>query len=193
MRAVPDASNKVCARRAAPEQSPQLYLATSDANVNEWSCPGPEPVDSEYPEDELAGDDAVAAGDVGANLLFEIWDSQQRKMRIRVLNVVPLKRWVHIALTTTDGSNFRPTWQVYVDGALVHEETNGHMPLKSHTVKNYIGRSNWEAVTANQLNGDERFRGALFDFRLYRAPMSKEKIARTVAWGLERLDRTPVS
>ncbi len=155
---------------------------TSDANVNEWECPGPEPVDSTYPEDEVATE-----VDPTANLLFEIWDTQQRKMRIRVLNAIPLKRWVQIALTTTDNTAFRPTWRVYIDGKMVFEEPDGHMPLRSYTTMNYIGRSNWEGESSQYQDADERFRGALFDFRLYRQPMSASKVTRTVQWGRQKL------
>jgi hypothetical protein len=184
LRSRPNASNAVCAARAAPETTPQIYMATSDANVDFWSCPGPEPVDSTYPEDELDGEDVEPT----ANLLFEIWDSQQRKMRIRVLDVIPLKKWVHIALTTTDGTSIRPTWHVYVNGSRVHEEIDGHLGQKSYTASNYIGRSNWEGVSSQYEDADERFRGAMFDFRMYRAPMSAAKITRTVTWGREKLD-----
>jgi hypothetical protein len=179
----PTDQNAVCAARAPPETTPQNYLTTSDANVDFWNCPSPEPVDSTYPEDEGTAEDVEPT----ANLLFEIWDTQQRKMRIRVLNAIPLKRWVHIALTTTDATSIRPTWQVFIDGAKVYEESDGHVPLKSYLTRNYIGRSNWEGVTTQYEDADERFRGALFDFRLYRTPMNGSKINRTVMWGREKL------
>jgi len=178
----PTDQNTVCSAKSATEVSPQLYLTSTDANVDMWSCPGPEPVATTYPDDEKD-----VELEPKANLLFEIWDTQQRKMRIRVLDAIPRKRWVHIALTTTDGSSFRPTWQVYIDGAKVMEEPDGHMPLASYVTENYIGRSNWEGESSQYQNGDERFRGSLFDFRLYRAPMSSNKIARTVAWGSKKL------
>ena len=158
-------------------------METSEANVDEFECPGPQPVDSDYPEDDEVGEEIAPT----ANLLFEIWDTQQRKMRIHVLNVIPLKRWVHIAVTTTDGAALRPTWRVFVDGKMVYEEPDGHMPLKSYLTNNYIGRSNWEGITAQYQDADERFRGAMFDFRLYRIPMSESKIRRTVEWGREKL------
>jgi hypothetical protein len=180
----PTDQNAVCSARAAPETTPQNYLATSDANVDNWTCPGPEPVDSTYPEDETAAEDVEPT----ANLLFEIWDTQQRKMRIRVLNAIRLKRWIHIALTTTDATSIRPTWQVFIDGAKVYEEPDGHVPLKSYLTRNYIGRSNWEGESSQYQDADERFRGAMFDFRLYRQPMSGSKITRTVQWGREKLD-----
>jgi hypothetical protein len=61
------------------------------------------------------------------------------------------------------------------------------MPLASYTTDNYIGRSNWESDTSQYQDADERFRGALFDMRFYRTPMSKAKIERTVLWGKKRL------
>lgn len=178
LNARPPADAKVCRTRFSQEVSPQEYLASSDANVDEWECPDPELVDSIYPKDEIAPSEEKKA-----NLLFEIWDAQQRKMRIRVLNCIPLKKWVHIALTTTDNLAFRPTWEVYIDGERVFREEDGHMPLQNYTTKNYIGRSNWEGVTSQYEDADERLRGALFDLRFYRTPMSVDKIKRTVQWG----------
>jgi hypothetical protein len=179
----PDASNAVCSATPAPELAPRVFMESTDANVNDWVCPGPGPVDSTYPEDETE----PTALPPTANLLFEIWDSQQRKMRVRVLDAIPLKRWVHIAVTTTDATSLRPTWEVYIDGKKVYTEPDGHMALKSYVNSNYIGRSNWEGITSQYLDADERFRGALFDFRLYRAPMGASKIAKTHKWGLEKL------
>ena len=180
----PESNAKVCNVRAATEVSPQNYLSGSDANIDEWTCPGPEPIDSTYPDDEIPPQMDVEAT---ANLLFEIWDTDQRKMRIRVLGAIPLKKWVHIALTTTNGDPFRPTWQVYINGQKRYEELDGHMPLTSYVTNNYIGRSNWEDVSAQFQNPDERFRGALFDFRMYRIPMSAGKIKKTVEWGQQKL------
>lgn len=181
----PNASNRVCQTRPAKELSPQNFLKTTEANLDEWECPGPEPVDTMFPEDEDEGPKQT-----NANLLFEIWDTQQRKMRMRVLNVIPLKKWTHIAITTTDGNSMRPTWHVYINGNKVYEEQNGHVPLKSYLTQNYIGRSNWEGVTSQYQDADERFKGALFDFRLYRLPLSQEKVERTVAWGRSKLGVT---
>ena len=184
MRPRPDEFAKVCNTKAATEVSPKLYLATSDANVDEYECKGPEPVESTYPEE----DDPEEAGPPSANLIFEIWDTQQRKMRIRAINAIPLKQWCHVVVTTTDASSFRPTWQVYIDNKMVLEHEDGHMPLNSYTTLNYIGKSNWEEVGVGQYDDqDGRFRGSLFDFRLYRLPMSSAKIAKTYAWGHARV------
>jgi len=53
--------------------------------------------------------------------------------------------------------------------------------------QNYIGRSNWEGVSSQYEDADERFRGAMFDFRLYRAPMAPNKVTRTFVWGKQKL------
>jgi hypothetical protein len=204
MKPRPDEFAKVCNAKAAIEVSPKLYLATSDANVDEYECKGPEPVESTYPEADAApiraanrsstrpfriGEDAAEeAGLPSANLIFEIWDTQQRKMRIRAMNAIPLKQWCHVVVTTTDATSFRPTWHVYIDNRKVLEELDGHMPLNSYTTLNYIGKSNWEDVGVGQYDDqDERFRGSLFDFRLYRFPMSASKISKTYEWGHARL------
>jgi hypothetical protein len=185
MRPQPDEFAKVCNAVAAVEVSPKLYLETSDANVDEYECKGPEPVESTYPEEDSAPEEA---GPPSANLIFEIWDTQQRKMRIRAINAIPLRQWCHVVVTTTDASSFRPTWQVYIDNRMVLEYEDGHMPLNSYTTLNYIGKSNWEEVGAGQYDHqDERFRGSLFDFRLYRLPMSAAKINKTYEWGRARI------
>lgn len=181
----PNEDNLVCQGKAAEEMSPQTYMLTSDANVNNFSCEKAESIPSMLPPNEDPG-----AIDPRATLLFEIWDTKQRKMRIRVLNCIPLRKWTHIAITTTDGASFRPTWQVYIDGKNVYEQLDGHVPLKSYTTMNYIGRSNWESETAQYQDADQRLRGALFDFRLYRSPMSSSKIERTIQWGKERLEQS---
>jgi hypothetical protein len=76
---------------------------------------------------------------------------------------------------------------VFIDGKNVYEHPDGHMPLNSYTTMNYIGRSNWESGTAQYQDADQRFRGSLFDFRLYRQPMAPGKIEKTYRWGHKKL------
>ena len=182
----PGPTNEVCARNPAVEQLPLDYLKTSDADVDNLDCSGLEDIPSTYPSDEKPG----AVPDK-ANLIFEIWDTEQRKMRIRVLQCIPKRRWFHLAITTTDNDAFRPTWHIYVDGVKIFEELDGHMPMTSLVTKNFIGRSNWEDVSSQYADGDERFRGSMYDFRLYRKPMSAAKIKRTVEWGRAKLEGMP--
>jgi hypothetical protein len=180
----PNPSNLVCQAKAPEEVSPYVFMKSTDANVDEWTCPATEPVDSMFPPDE---NEEIVAVPTTANLLFEIWDESQRKMRIVIPDAVPLKKWAHIALTTTDMDPVRPVWQVWVDRKKVFENLDGFLPTKSYTQKNYIGRSNWEGVTSQYQDRDERFRGALFDFRLYRIPMGEGKVRKTYDWGYGKL------
>lgn len=180
----PNPSNLVCQAKAPEEVSPYVYMKSTDADVDAWTCPATEPVDSMFPPDEMGEIEGLPPT---ANLLFEIWDTSQRKMRIVIPDAVPMKRWVHLALTTTDMDPVRPVWQVWVDGKKVFENLDGFLPTKSYTTRNYIGRSNWESASSQYQDRDERFRGALFDFRLYRIPMGEGKVRRTYEWGQRKL------
>jgi len=181
----------VCNRKAPREISPQEYMKMTEANVELYECPGPEPIDratgkidGSLPMD--TPEEFEQAKAKRANLLFEIWDKNQRKMRLRVVDAVQEQKWHHITLTTADTA-FRPTWQVYVDGKLIFSSQDGHLPQTNYTAKNYIGRSNWEDAPGQGEFKDERFRGSLFDFRMYRIPMSIVKIQKTMEWGAAQL------
>jgi len=179
----------VCNRSAPREISPQQYMKMTEANVELYECPGPEPVDratGKIPDDSPIEIQAEQAQPKRANLLFEIWDKSQRKMRMRVVDAVQEQKWHHIALTTADTA-FRPSWQVYVDGKMIFSNEDGHLPQVNYTSKNYIGRSNWEDSPGQGEFKDERFRGSLFDFRMYRIPISVVKIQKTMDWGAAQL------
>jgi hypothetical protein len=181
----PGPDNLVCQAKAPEEVSPYVYMKTTDANVNEWTCPATEPVDSMFPPDEF--DSNIEEIPTTANLLFEIWDSSQRRMRILLPDAIPLKQWVHITLTTTSMDPVRPTWQLWINGFKKYETADGFLPIKSYTQRNYIGRSNWEGQTTALQDRDERFSGSLFDFRLYRTPIPEGKIKKTHLWGENKL------
>jgi hypothetical protein len=152
-------------------------MKKTSANIDEYECPGPEPIDSTTTEPEIK-----RRKDRTANLLFEIWDKQQRKMRIKVIDAIKENTWQHITLTTNDLS-ITPTWTVYIDGVNVFTKSEGFLPQTNYYTLNYIGRSNWEQALNQGEYRDERFRGSLFDFRMYRIPMPEAKIQKTVEWG----------
>jgi Concanavalin A-like lectin/glucanases superfamily len=180
----PSDSDRVCRSKPAKEVSPQRFVKISDANVDEWECEGPGPVDTPLEEKDFSvAQDLIPT----AALVFEIWDARQRKMRIKVPKAILLGKWQHICLTTMDAESFRPTWKVFVDGRDMYTEEDGHLPQTSLTAANYIGKSNWENNETQYANKDERFRGSLFDFRLYKTPMSQAKIDRTILWGKPKL------
>ena len=173
----------VCNRTAPREIAPAQYMKMTAANVELYECPGPEPID---PAVIKKDEEDTVRPIKRANLLFEIWDKQQRKMRMRIVDAVQEQKWHHIAVTTVDTA-FRPTWQVYIDGLRVFSKEEGHLPQTNYTTKNYIGRSNWEGAAGQGEYKDERFRGSLFDFRMYRIPMSEAKIQKTIEWGMVQI------
>lgn len=180
----PSDTDKICNSKASKEVSPQRFLRITDANVDEWECEGPSPVDSVLEDKDFS---VPQDNEITATLLFEIWDDRQRKMRIKIPKAFRLRKWQHIVITTTDNESFRPTWEVYIDGKIIYREEDGHMAQTNFTSMNYIGKSNWENLDTQYANKDERFRGSLFDFRMYKTPMSTAKIEKTIQYGKSRL------
>ena len=168
-------------QQCTKEQSPQTAMIESSANINIWDCPGPEifgrimkPIQP----------NAVPAYEAKtADLLYEVWDSKQRKLHVQVKNVIPLKRWVHIVITATSNDPVKPGLKIYQNGKIAQTEDNSWLPQNSYTSNNYIGKSNWTNVTSPYENADELFNGRMFDFRCYKTFMNEKKIKDTYAWG----------
>jgi hypothetical protein len=118
--------------------------------------------------------------------LYEVWDKQARKMRIKVSSAIPLKKWTHITITTTTNDAFRPNIAVYIDGKKILEKESGWLPAASTLTNCYIGKSNWSS-TGQYDNRDDLFKGKLFDMRAYKTSLAKRKIADSFAWGKEQL------
>jgi hypothetical protein len=194
--------NEVCRPPPhAPEVSPQTLFHTSDANIDAYACPLPDAAALaaseavQNPETAKATAYAsetavVASRPATANLIFEIWDTQQRKMRIRIVDFYVLGRWTHVTITTTSADAQRPSWTVYRDGVAVYTHEGGWLAQTNLTSHNYIGRSTDEDPSAQWADRTERFKGRLYDFRVYQVPMSAALITDTVAWGREALVAT---
>jgi len=167
------------------EVSPQMAMATSAANVNLWDCPKPELFGRIMPP---LIEKAAAEGDAKtADLLYEIFDSQMRKLHIQVKNVIPLRKWVHIVITAEGGDPWKPALTIYANGEVVHREDAAWLPQTNYTSNNYIGKSNWADSSSGMENRDELFKGKLFDFRGYRTAMTEKKVKDTYAWGKKLL------
>jgi hypothetical protein len=174
-----------------------VLLATSEANINAWKCPYPDPAAEPPMRDDgmLANLKRVACGFAEgalspastANLIFEVWDYSQRKMRIRAPNFFKRGEWVHVCITARDNEAFRPTYDVYRNGSLVMTYADGHTPQTAYLTKNYIGRSNWESVATQFSDKDERFKGSIYDLRFYKTPVSVDKLRTSIKWGSDRL------
>jgi hypothetical protein len=154
--------------QAPVEQDPQTFMKTSAANVDEYECLDTTP-ETEF---ELARRKIMKPSKT-ADLIYEVWDSTQRAMRIKISNVIPQGRWVHITVTAKDTKSFRPDLNFYIDGKLVRTKESGFLPQTDYMARNYIGKSNWSDVTSMYQDKDELFKGRIFDFRGYTEPIKK--------------------
>lgn len=133
-------------------------------------CPTPEPFRLPQPIT------ATPANKDQASYVFEIWDEEQRIMRLVAPFAAHTGTWQHIVLTTTDATTHWPVWQLYVDGTLAATRTDGRTIPALLLTHNYIGRN---------------FRGCLVDFRVYEKPMPAEKRTAAMAWTQRRLHPVP--
>jgi hypothetical protein len=167
-----------------PEMSPKRLMETTEANIDEYTCGG----FSEMPERNAPSTvkplDAKLNGK--ATLLFEIWDKQSRKMRIKVAGAIPQKRWTHVTITATSDDAFRPDISVYINAKKVFEKESGWLPAASSMTNCYIGKSNWSS-SGQYENRDEMFKGRLFDLRAYKKSLSEGMIQDSFDWGKEQL------
>jgi len=165
------------------EVSPQELMQTSEANVNEYTCPGFEVYPRKLPPSRV-----VTAKKHGkkATLIYEIWDKKTRKMRIKINQAIPIGRWTHITITATDTNAFRPSLAVYINADHVYEEGGGFLPSTASMTNCYLGKSNWVG-DPQFVNKDELFRGSLFDFRAYQRGVSTQLIEDSYSWGKNKL------
>ena len=175
------------------EISPQAAMANSSADVNRWDCPVPELFGRIMPPNHTKQKTAEPHEATTADLLYEIWDEKQRKLHIQVKNAIPLRKWVHITIAADDNDPWRPRLRIYRNGEQVHTEEAGWLPQTNDTSHNYIGKSNWQTLTSPYANADELFKGKLYDFRGYRANLSRKKVQAIHAWGKGRLSIDPSS
>jgi hypothetical protein len=168
------------------EESPQEAMKHSKANVDDFTCVGFEDVPRRLPPSRVT--DKIRQQETGnATLLYEIWDAQQRKMRITIPSAIPKKKWTHICITAKSMDSFRPDIAVYIDGQENFIQPSGWLPQASYTNNNYLGKSNWENTTSQYENKDELFKGSLFDFRAYNVNLSDDIIKKSFTWGKDKL------
>lgn len=164
------------------ETTPQNLMFLK-ANVNEFECK----MFDTQPDRMSKPKKATAIIPTTASLLYEIWDSKQRKQRILVNGVIALKKWTHITITATTNDSFRPDISIYVNGIQVYVQPSGFLSQAESTSNNYLGKSNWSNQTSQYELKDELFSGKIFDFRMYNNVMSEKKIGSTIAWGKDKL------
>ena len=168
-------------QQCVEEMSPERSMITSSANVNLWQCPKPELFGKIMkPLEPKAAPPGEAKT---ADLIYEVWEGQMRKLHIQVKNVIPLRKWVHIAITAGDNDAWKPNLKIYRNGRVVHTEGAAWLPQTNYTTNNYIGKSNWQNMTSPYENADKLFKGKMFDFRGYRIAMDEKKVKDTYKWG----------
>jgi hypothetical protein len=166
--------------------SPQELFKTTDANVDDYLCIGFEGNPRRLPPSRVT--DKVTKGQKNkATLLYEVWDNQQRVMRLRIPSIIPLQKWTHITVTAKSDDAFRPDIAIYVNGEQVFVEPSGFLPQASILSNCYVGKSNWSKATSQYENKDELFKGKLFDLRAYKIPLSDKVIQESVGWGKTKL------
>lgn len=168
------------------ELDPKDLMKTSDANVDEYTCIGFETMPRKL-KPSFATKPAKVKPTGKATLLYEVWDQQSRKLRLKLSNVIPKQKWVHICVTARNNDGFRPNIAIYINGQKKIEKENGWLPSTSSMSNCYIGKSNWANAVGNFENKDELFRGKLFDFRAYRAYLNEAQIQESYDWGKEKL------
>lgn len=152
----------------AEEQRPDLALAA-----------GVPPVEPLLPERALPltlNNPKGTEPKTSATWIFEIWDGEQRIMRLAGPHTARKEQWQHVVLTTTDSTTWWPTWQLWVDGEVVANRVEGRTIPAVTLAENYLGRG---------------LRGCLQDFRVYTEPMSAAKIAAASRWMKLRLHPSP--
>lgn len=172
------------------EVSPQEFMKTTAANVDEY-IDIDQQVEARILEPSTVRMPSPTGPSNKATLHYEVWDSQQRKMNIKVNSIIPLKQWVHIAITAITEDAARPDIGVFVNGEMVFVQPSGFLPQAISTTNNYLGKSNWTDNTSTYELRDELFSGKLFDFRVYKTRMSDTKIRQTIRWGQELLGILP--
>lgn len=161
-----------------PEVSPQEYLFTSSAEVDEFTCPKPEVYGR-----PMSPSSTTTSKPKYATLVYEVWDGTLRKMQIKMNHAVELNTWLHIVITATSMDAMRPNIEIYVNGVKAGEQQAGFLPQNKTTTHNYIGKSNWADEDSLYEVRDDLFQGNLFDFRMYSAPIAKDRRTRIEAWG----------
>lgn len=167
-----------------PEMSPKRLMETTEANIDEYTCGGFEIMPDRKAPSTVKPLDMKLTGK--ATLLFEVWDKQSRKMRIKVAGAIPQKRWTHVTITSTSDDAFRPNISVYINAKKVFEKESGWLPAASSMTNCYVGKSNWSS-SGQYENRDELFKGRMFDLRAYKKSLSEGMIQDSFDWGKEQL------
>jgi hypothetical protein len=171
--------------------TPQELMRTSSANVEEYTCEGFAVAPRLIPRLTRGAPPVSTNATVKtADLCYEVWDKEQRKMRIVVKQFFELGKWTHVVITAVGTDSFRPDIAIYKNASKVFSEPAGWLPQQNATEINYIGKSNWGDVTSQYANKDELFKGSVFDIRGYNQSLNSQTIKNSYNWGKKMIDTT---
>jgi hypothetical protein len=112
-----------------------------------------------------------------ATYVFEIWDEEQRIMRLESpMGAAVTGEWQHVVVTTTDDTAWWPEWQMWINGVLVASRTDGRLSPALQLTQNFIGRG---------------LRGCLQDFRIYKAHLGPERVKAAMSFSKDKLHPLP--
>ncbi len=134
-------------------------------------------------KEEVTDDDGAET----AHLCYEIWDRDDRKMRVEIPNAFMRGVWTHVVVAAVKDDPYRPDIAFYINGKLRHTQPSGWLPQRSETTMNFIGRSNWIDATGPYANKSQLFEGSLWDFRMYNTVVAPKLIEQSYKWGAKRL------
>ena len=164
------------------EMSPKQLMETTNANVDKYECK-----DFAVSPRVKSRNSAKAPTEnkpaTTADMIYEVWDKDQRKMRLKIPEMFTKGKWTHVVITAASSDAFRPDIAVYKNGTMVHMEPSGWLPQNNITAKNYIGKSNWLDDTSQYANRDELFKGSVFDFRGYKQLLAEKTVKSSFNWG----------
>lgn len=122
-----------------------------------------------------------------ASLVYEVWERDDRKLRVEIPGFFLKGVWTHVAVAALDDDPYRPDLAFYRNGVLMHVQPAAWLPQKNETTLNYIGRTNWLDVTNRYANKSELFKGYMADIRMYNSVVEDEVIKDSYVWGAEKL------
>jgi hypothetical protein len=126
-------------------------------------------------------------GAQSASLVYEIWERDDRKMRVVIPGFFLKGVWTHVVVAALDDDPYRPDLAFYRNGVLMHVQPSAWLPQKNELTRNYIGRTNWLDATNRYANKSELFKGYMADFRMYNTVVEEEVIQDSYKWGAEKL------
>jgi hypothetical protein len=164
------------------EVAPQVILEQDYSQCTGFTVA---PKDYQSPRRAVSVEEGAAAQ--SASLVYEVWESDDRKMRVEIPGFFLKGVWTHVVVAALDDDPYRPDLAFYRNGEQIHVQPSAWLPQKNETTLNYIGRTNWLDTTSRYANKSELFKGYMADYRMYNTVVEEAVIVDSYKWGAEKL------